>query len=74
MSPLYLNTETTIKLFEFIDKMRRIIDFENHDLKLIRRDDYDVKLNKEIVLVNLIPYVVEHSLRLDAEIKEKEHN
>ena len=65
MCPLYLETETTVKLFEFISKMKRIIDKKENDIKVSKSSNYNIILNNEIFLINLIPYIVENIIKLE---------
>ena len=71
MCPLYLETETTIKLFEFISKMKKIIANKDNDIKISKSNQYTTPLNNEIALITLIPYIIEHLLKLEKTINEE---
>ncbi|MGI6359762.1 MAG: hypothetical protein ACOX02_01805 [Acholeplasmatales bacterium] len=71
MCPLYLETETTVKLFEFISKMKRIVANKDNDIKISKSSNYTTSLNDDIFLIGLIPNIVEHIIKLEKIINDE---
>jgi hypothetical protein len=69
MYPLYLDANTTFKLLNLINKINFLLEWESHDVDVLQKYNYIIA-NKNMMVVNIIPELIDSILQLDEEIKE----